>query len=98
MYLAVPLSWSLSLVRPVTLRPNLSVGLPFDSYWADLSGIALPACDSRDRGAQGWSVYEGSRPQFFISTEGANFSCLGSWSGPCCATGSVSEEGVINRT
>ena len=46
MYLAVPLSWSLSLFRPVTLRPNLSVGLPFDSYLAALSAMALLACDS----------------------------------------------------
>ena len=52
MYLAVPLSWSLLLVRPVTLRPHLSVGLRFDKLLADLSGIALPACDSRDRSAQ----------------------------------------------
>jgi hypothetical protein len=46
MYLAVPLSWSLSLVRPVTLRPNLSVGLPFDSDLAALSAMTLLACDS----------------------------------------------------
>ena len=52
MYLAVPLSWSLSLVRPVTLRPDLSVGLPFHSYLAALSASALLPRDSRDRGAQ----------------------------------------------
>jgi hypothetical protein len=50
MYLAVPLSWSLSLVRPVTLRPNLSVGLPFDSYLAVLSAMTLLACDSATAG------------------------------------------------
>ncbi len=73
MYLAVPLSWSLSLVRPVTLRPNLSVGLPFDSYLAVLSAIALLACDSRDRGAQA-RVALRSRPQLSISIGSENFS------------------------
>jgi hypothetical protein len=28
-YLAIPLSWSFELFRPVTLRPCLSAGLPF---------------------------------------------------------------------
>jgi hypothetical protein len=74
MYLAVPLSWSLSLVRPVTLRPNLSVGLPFDSYLAALSATALLPCDSRDRGAQERSVSEEPRPQLSISIGSENFS------------------------
>jgi hypothetical protein len=65
MYLAVPLSWSTSLVRPVTLRPNLSVGLPFDSYSAAVAALLLLSCDGRDRGAQERNSAE-TRPQFLI--------------------------------
>jgi hypothetical protein len=36
----------------VTLRLNLSVGLPFDSYLAAFSAMAFLVCASRDRGAQ----------------------------------------------
>jgi hypothetical protein len=79
MHLAVPLSWSLSLVRPVTLRPNLSVGLPFDSYSAALAALPLPSCDGRDPGVQERSSAK-TRPQFLISTARENFSCLATWS------------------
>jgi hypothetical protein len=52
----------------VTLRPNLSVGLPFDSYLTTVFAIALLAHDSRDGGAQVRTVSEEPRPQLSIST------------------------------
>jgi len=37
---AVPLSWSILLCRPVTLRRHLSVVLPFSDSWCDYPQLA----------------------------------------------------------
>jgi hypothetical protein len=86
MYLAVPLSWSLSLVRPVTLRPNLSVGLPFYSYSATVAALLLLCCCCCPATAAAVAHRSATLRRHVRSSLFAlpakNFSCLNGWSSP----------------
>jgi hypothetical protein len=78
LHLAVPLSWSLSLVRPVTLRPQ-----PFGGFalWQLLGGLDRHDLFDRRQPRPGRAGALSKTPlrTLFISTTAENFSLLWNW-------------------